>query len=246
MFTQLNDLCIDSERSIREAVEQIDRTRLGIVLVVDQQKKLLGTMTDGDVRRATLTTLDFREPVRTLLDRKASSIYAKPITARQGQEPSVYTNLLKRHRINHLPIVDEMDRVVGLVTSNELLSHEPLPLHAVVMAGGIGKRLHPLTEETPKPMLPVGDKPILEIIIRQLEKAGIRQVKITTHHKSEKITEHFQDGKAFGVELSYVAEDFPLGTVGGLGLLEVPKEPTLVMNGDILTQVDFRAMLSYH
>jgi NDP-sugar pyrophosphorylase family protein len=114
------------------------------------------------------------------------------------------------------------------------------------MAGGKGSRLQPLTEEMPKPMLPVGDRPVLEIIIGQLRDAGIKQVKVTTHHQPEKIAQHFGDGSNFGVELSYVEERSPLGTVGGLGLLEVPRETTLVINGDILTQVDFRAMLRYH
>jgi len=129
---------------------------------------------------------------------------------------------------------------------DSLVPDQPLPVQAVVMAGGKGTRLHPLTAETPKPMLRVGERPVLEIIIGQLREAGIKQVKVTTHHKSEKIEEHFGDGKEFGIELSYVEEDRPLGTVGGLGLLEIPQETTLVINGDILTRVDFRAMLAYH
>jgi NDP-sugar pyrophosphorylase family protein len=114
------------------------------------------------------------------------------------------------------------------------------------MAGGKGSRLHPLTAEMPKPMLQVGDRPLLEIIIERLRDAGIRNVKVTTHHHRQKITDHFGDGRGFGVELSYVEEDQPLGTAGGLGLMEPPTETTLVMNGDILTDVDVRAMLRYH
>jgi NDP-sugar pyrophosphorylase family protein len=95
-------------------------------------------------------------------------------------------------------------------------------------------------------MLPVGDQPLLEIILKQLRQAGIRQVKLSLHHQSEKIAKHFGDGAEFGVDLSYLTEEKPMGTVGGLGLLEPPKETTLVMNGDLLTQVDFRAMLAFH
>jgi NDP-sugar pyrophosphorylase family protein len=114
------------------------------------------------------------------------------------------------------------------------------------MAGGYGTRLRPLTEKMPKPMLPVGKKPILEFIIKRLRKAGIRHVNISTHYQAEKITQHFGDGKALGVELNYLTEDRPLGTAGGIGLMKTSKEPILVINGDILTDVNFRAMLDFH
>ena len=114
------------------------------------------------------------------------------------------------------------------------------------MAGGKGSRMRPLTEEVPKPMLPVGDQPLVEIILHQLRDAGVKRVHMTTHHKSEKIYKYFGDGSDFGVELSYVSEDRPLGTAGGLGLMKAPEETLLVINGDILTEVDFRAMVAYH
>lgn len=238
--------CVCPETSIREAIARIDATRYGIVLVVDRERRLMGTVTDGDVRRAILYRIDVDQPVSALLARKASTPYAKPITASVDADRHTYLALLKQHKILHLPLLDQEQRVVDLVTLDEFVSDETLPLQAVVMAGGLGRRLHPLTEDTPKPMLRVGDRPLLEIIIGQLRDAGIREVKVTTHHKPEKIEEHFGDGRDFGVALSYVAEDQPLGTGGGLGLLEVPRETTLVINGDILTQVDFRAMLAYH
>ena len=121
-----------------------------------------------------------------------------------------------------------------------------MPLQAVVMAGGQGLRLRPLTEDIPKPMLPVGERPLLEHIVGQLRESGIRRVNVTTHYKPEKIKDHFGDGQEFGVEMSYVSEGRPLGTAGALGLMDRPQEPVLVMNGDILTQVDFRSMLAYH
>ena len=114
------------------------------------------------------------------------------------------------------------------------------------MAGGYGSRLRPLTEDLPKPMLPVGNKPLLELIVEQLKQAGIRQVNVATHYKSEVIAEHFKNGEAFGVDIRYVKEDQPLGTAGALSLIEEVDEPLLVMNGDILTRVDFRALLSFH
>lgn len=239
-------LCIPHDRLLRDAVTQMDGSRLGIVLVVDDKKRLVGTITDGDVRRAMLARMDLDEPLRLVLERKADTPFARPITAPVGADRNVYLQLLKSHGVLHLPLVDPEGRVVDLVTMDEFLPRELLPVHAVVMAGGKGSRLHPLTEDTPKPMLKIGDQPLLEIIIRQLCEAGIRQVKVATHHKPEKIEEHFQDGKRFGVEISYVEEDRPLGTGGGLGLMTTPNQPTLVINGDILTQVDFRAMVAFH
>ncbi|MBI3332862.1 MAG: nucleotidyltransferase family protein [Candidatus Omnitrophica bacterium] len=242
----LERLCVEPDRLLKEAVLSMDRSRLGIVLVVDGQRRLVGTITDGDIRRAMLARIGLDQPLRLLLDRKADTPYARPITAPVGADPSLYLALLKAHGVLHLPLVDEESRVVGLVTMDEFLPEEPLSLHAVVMAGGKGSRLHPLTENLPKPMLPIGDRPLLEIIIRQLSEAGIRHVKVATHHKPEKIEAYFQDGSRFGVELTYVEEDQPLGTGGGLSLMGRPDQPTLVINGDILTEVDFRAMLAFH
>ncbi len=246
MNTEFTKVCISPEASIGEAIARMDAIRLGIVLVVDKDRKLLGTVTDGDVRRAILARIDLGQPVNVLLSRKINTPFVRPITAPVGAPRSTYLDILKQHSILHLPLVDEEQRVRGLVTLDEFVPDGALAIQAVIMAGGQGSRLHPLTADTPKPMLPVNDRPLLEIIIGQLRDAGIKQVKVTTHHMPEKIEKHFGDGKDFGVALSCVEEDCPLGTVGGLGLLEVPKDTTLVINGDILTQVDFRAMLAFH
>jgi dTDP-glucose pyrophosphorylase len=223
----------------------MNASRLGIVLVTGTDRRLLGTITDGDLRRAMLARMELEQPVAALLARKAGTAYAKPITAPAGADRATYLELFQRHRILHLPLVDARSRVTGLVTLEELLPAAP-SIGAVVMAGGQGRRLTPLTEEVPKPMLPVGDRPIMELIIERLRQAGITQVSVTTHHKSEKITEHFGDGSEFGVQMTYVSEDQPLGTAGGLGLLAPLQETTLVVNGDILTGVDFRLMLAFH
>jgi len=127
-----------------------------------------------------------------------------------------------------------------------LISEDNLVLQAVIMAGGFGSRLRPLTEDTPKPMLPVGDRPLMEHIIDSFRNAGIQRVNITTHFHPEKITGYFGDGHDFGVEINYVTEGLPLGTAGALGLMGTPTAPLLVMNGDILTRLDFRAMLDHH
>lgn len=246
MHADLSTLCIDQKRSILDAIRQMDNSRLGIVLVVDAERRLVGTVTDGDVRRSILANTDSSRPVDVLVARKAGSRYARPITARVGADRGTYLELLQQHSIVHLPLLDDDGRVVDIVTLDDFVPDKMLPLQAVIMAGGPGTRLRPLTEDTPKPMLPVGDRPLLEIIIDQLRETGIKRVNVTTHHNEDKITRHFGDGQGFGIEIAYVTEDRPLGTAGALGLMGRPDETLLVVNGDILTQVDFRAMLEFH
>ena len=148
--------------------------------------------------------------------------------------------------IRQIPLLGERGCVVDIALMQELVNISELPLKAVVMAGGFGKRLLPLTEDTPKPMLPVGDKPILELIVNQLQDSGIRKVHVTTHYKPEIIRQHFGTGERFGLDIQYVNENQPMGTAGALGNIEKSDETMLVLNGDILTRVDFRAMLAFH
>jgi len=246
MYTDLLNLCMTVDHSIRDAINRMDINRLGIILIVSNDFKLRGTITDGDIRRAMLSNTNLDGSVDLLFQRKMGTPYANPITASASQESSYYLELLQKHRVLHLPIVDESDRVVGLVTRDDFLTDQALPLHAVIMAGGLGTRLMPLTQDTPKPMLHVGDRPLLEIIVGQLRDAGVRRLHVTTHHKPEKISDHFGDGQGFGVEMAYITEEKPLGTAGALALMERPKETMLVINGDILTGVDVRSILAFH
>jgi NDP-sugar pyrophosphorylase family protein len=155
--------------------------------------------------------------------------------------------LMNERDINQLPVVDLRDgKAVGLLLRRDLVTEEQLAVAAVVMAGGFGTRLMPLTSDMPKPMLPVGDRPLLERTIETLRAAGIRRVNVTTHYLPEKITSHFGNGQSYGVDISYVTEDRPLGTAGGLGLLPEQEEPLLVINGDILCTVNFRDLVAYH
>jgi len=245
-MVELEKLLAAPNSSIREVMTCIDCNTKGIALVVDEARRLLGTVTDGDIRRAILARVSFEAPVSELLAHKASSPYPKPVTALVGTERAALLQLMQKHTIRHMPLLDDSGRVVDLVTLDELLPDHVLPVQAVIMAGGAGKRLHPLTEEIPKPMLSVGGRPLMERIVEQLCEAGIQQINITTHYKSEKIAAHFGDGSNFGVNINYVVEDRPLGTAGALGLVEKLDTPLLVINGDILTQVNLRAMLDYH
>jgi len=254
MYSAVNidKICIDSDGSLFQAVSVMNENHLGIVLVVDEKQMLIGIVSDGDVRRAMLSNLDLEVPVATLLAGKVGSKYERPITVLYGQPYAEYLEIMEQHGISVLPLLDEGDRVAGLITMEDLLARGSVPIvqqvrvQAVVMAGGKGTRLRPLTEEVPKPMLHVGERPLLELIIEQLRDAGIQHVNIATHYKPEKITEHFGDGRDFGVSLNYVNEDRPLGTAGALSLIKASQEPLLVINGDILTCVDFQAMMTYH
>jgi dTDP-glucose pyrophosphorylase/CBS domain-containing protein len=243
---EIESLYISPVHSIREAMKQIDRGGCGIVLVVDAERRLIGTVTDGDIRRAILSNMDLDTPVSVIQERKLDSPYPKPVTAPVETDHEVLLQLMQEHVLHQIPLLDKAGRVVDLVTLDSLLPNEVLPVQAVIMAGGLGTRLLPLTEEVPKPMLLVGGKPLMERVIEQLRQAGIRRVNLTTHYKSEKIVEHFGDGGAFGVELNYMNEEQPLGTGGALGLMPRPSQPLLVINGDILTQVNFRAMFEFH
>jgi NDP-sugar pyrophosphorylase family protein len=190
--------------------------------------------------------MDLDLSISELLAQRQPPFASGAITAPVGTDDTTLLHLMTDTSVRHVPLVDDEGRVVDVAFLNELVKEYELPLRAIIMAGGYGTRLRPLTDELPKPMLPVGDRPLLELIVEQLKQAGIKQVNVATHYKSEMIAEHFKNGEAFGIDIRYVKEDQPLGTAGALGLLEEINEPLLVMNGDILTRVDFRAMLNFH
>jgi dTDP-glucose pyrophosphorylase len=245
-LTDLTELCVAPEASIREAMRRIDRNQRGIVLVTDADARLRGTLTDGDIRRAILAGDSLDQPVDVLLGRKSGSAYAHSVTAPADADRPTLLRLMRDRDVRQIPLVDAEGRVTGLATLDEMVPQDVLPLQAVIMAGGLGTRLRPLTDQVPKAMLPVGGRPLLEHTIEQLRQAGIGRVHVSTHYQPDKIRDHFGDGRTFGVEIQYVAEDEPLGTAGALGLLEKADGPILVINGDILTAVDFRAMLDFH
>lgn len=239
------DLIVSRAHSVRQVMESIDRSAKGIALVLDTEARLVGTVTDGDIRRAILAGINLDLPVTELLALRKSQ-FSSPVTAAIGTDDPTLLHMMTETGVRHIPLLDSEGRVVDVAFLSDLVTEYELPLRAVVMAGGFGTRLSPLTDDLPKPMLPVGAKPLLELIVEQLRVAGIRQVNVATHYRGEMISDHFKDGQDFGVEIRYVKEDQPLGTAGALSLLEESDEPLIVMNGDILTRIDFRAMLNFH
>jgi dTDP-glucose pyrophosphorylase/CBS domain-containing protein len=236
---RLASAVISPATSIAEAIALLDKAGTGALVLCTDDRILRGLLTDGDIRRAILQGKIMSSPCDTIAT-------AKPMVAPRFILSAEALDLMNQHDINHLPVVDAENRVVEFLLRKDLVPDARLDLSAVIMAGGYGKRLLPLTESVPKPMLPVGDRPLLELIIEQLRRSGIHDVNLTTHYLPDSIVNHFGDGGGFGVRLNYLKEDHPMGTAGGLKQMKRPSGPFLVINGDILTGVPFQEMLTYH
>ena len=225
---------------IKQAIETLDRGALRIVLVVDAEHRLLGTVTDGDVRRGLLRSVSLDTPVTEVMN-------ASPTTAGLQLSRTQKLQLMQRRGLYQLPILDESGTVVGLEIIDDLIEATPLDNWVAIMAGGLGMRLRPLTDERPKPLLEVGNKPVLETVLDSFVEQGFRRFYISVNYKAEMIREHFGDGRDRGIEIRYIQEKQKLGTAGALSLLPTkPTQALIVMNGDILTKVDFRHLLDFH
>lgn len=242
----ITPICINAENTLRDAMVCIDKNMKGIALVVDEEGKLRYTITDGDVRRAILHGLSLDMKVKEWAEKQCEHGNKNPVTAMKSTLSQDLLQLMSDNDLKHIPLTDASGRVVDLVVVSDLIKEERSPMTAVIMAGGSGRRLHPLTLDLPKPMLPVGDRPLLEHIVERLRMSGIHQVKMTTRYKKDQITRHFGNGEDFGVNIEYVEENSPLGTAGALGNFKEIGETLLVINGDILTNLDFRSMNDFH
>lgn len=234
------NLLITPENTIAEAIRVIDAGSARITLVVDQERHLLGTVTDGDVRRGLIRQVALSEPITKIMNRQ-------PKVLTQGMDREQTLALFRNNDLLQLPVVDQQGRVSGLETYRDILNVPTRENWVFLMAGGFGKRLRPLTDDCPKPMLRLGGKPILESIIERFIAAGFRKFYISIHYLAEQIRNHFGDGGAWGITIRYIEEETPLGTGGALGLLPmVDNLPVVMMNGDLLTNLDFSALLSLH
>ncbi|QFU05536.1 D-glycero-alpha-D-manno-heptose 1-phosphate guanylyltransferase [Pseudoalteromonas sp. THAF3] len=235
------EILMAPEQSLREALEVINIQASRVVLIVDKQTHLLGVITDGDIRRALLNNLGLEVALSEVMN-------TSPICAEVGTPKEQLIETMEQKGILSIPVVRQ-GKVVGLQTLKHVLSKPKFDNPVFLMAGGFGTRLRPLTDHCPKPMLQVGNKPILETVLKSFVKAGFSNFYISTHYMPEQIEEHFGDGSQWGVEIEYVHEESPLGTGGALGLL--PKSmrrdlPLILMNGDVLTKVDFARLLEFH
>ena len=231
---------IGPETSLREALECIDRSGCQLALVVDAERRLLGTLSDGDARRALLKGM-------ALSDRVAGAMHRDPTRAPSHEDRASILALMRKLGIHQIPVVDERGAVVGLETVDDFLLPQPREEWVVIMAGGLGTRLRDLTRDTPKPMLKVGSRPLLETIVRGYAEQGFHRFYFAVNYKADQIESHFGDGSALGIEIRYLRETKRMGTAGALSLMpEVPERPFFVTNADILTKEDYGYMVDFH
>ena len=236
------DVMVAEGASLRDVLELLTRTGKQIALIADPDRKLVGLVTDGDLRKAILRGLSLDAKVDEAMNRA-------PLVAPAGMTSEDALRLMRERSIRHLPVVDAERRIVDLLRLEDLLTPLPPPLstRAVIMAGGEGRRLQPITETVPKPLVKIGGKPLIEILIERLHASGIHEIVVAVHHKSTVVRAALGDGARLGVRLSYVEEQTPLGTMGALTLVrDLLDGPFVVVNADILTRCDFRAMLEFH
>jgi dTDP-glucose pyrophosphorylase len=240
MIKNLTDLTVRPDASLLDTIAAISKGTKQIALVIDDAGCLLGTVTDGDVRRGLLRGLDMKAIVTEVMN-------PNPTTASLGDDAQTVMVEQLARMIHSVPVIDAAGKVVGLFTDADLVTPDEITTPVVLMAGGKGVRLYPLTKDVPKPMLKIGDMPILEIILRKLKSQGFKNIYISVNYLGNIIEEHVKDGAWLGLNVTYLHESQPLGTAGALGQLNgTLTEPFIVMNSDLLTNCDFRQVIRFH
>jgi dTDP-glucose pyrophosphorylase len=226
--------------TIREALNIIDASAMQIALVLNDKNKLIGTVTDGDIRRGLLSGLALDDSIESI-------IYKTPTVCTINSSKEEILKIAFEKKLYKIPIVDFEGTLVGIEEVDGFIKQEEYPYKVVLMVGGLGRRLSPLTDNKPKPLLNVGNKPLLETIIDNFSKYGLKNFILSVNYKSEMIEDYFGDGSKFGVNIKYVHENKRMGTAGALSLMREELTTTfLVMNGDLLTNINFDHMISYH
>lgn len=228
---QLRAACLTEQESITCAIQALNGPTEGFAVIIGDEGRVVGVLTDGDVRRALLTEASLDASIFPHVSRNFHSVS-------ETDSREQVLDLMQAKRVKHVPILDSQSKLLGIHLLHEVIGHHERPNSAIVMCGGLGMRLRPITENIPKPMVKVAGRPILERIALQLVGAGVTRIHLAVNYLSEVIEAHFGDGSAFGCQISYLHESEPLGTGGALGLLSpAPEFPVLVMNGDL--QIDF-------
>lgn len=240
-MTPWRDIILSTDATIRDAMRVLNQGSLRIALICSADQKLLGTVTDGDIRRALLADANMQDPAVQVMS--SSPVVVEDLVSREHR-----LKLMNQHDLTAIPVVDADRRVIGLETLHHAMQPQQHDNPVFIMAGGFGTRLQPLTDHCPKPMLRVGDKPMLEHLIDQFINFGFHNFYISTHYLPEVIHGYFGDGGRWNVNIQYVHEDAPLGTGGALGLLPKnrPDLPLVMMNGDVLTKLDYAKLLHHH
>ena len=236
----IDRICALETASLRRVTELLDETGRQIILIVDGDRRLVGTFTDGDLRRALLKGATLEDPVRGFFN-------THPISTRASGGRTQAVSIMRERGIDQIPLLDENGRVVGIESINPARVGIKIDYPVVIMAGGRGKRLHPITESIPKALVSVGEKPILEHILDRFVAQGFQSFTFALNHMGEMIEDYFGDGSRWNVSINYIREPKRLGTAGALGLLERrPDTPFIVTNCDVLTTTNFQDMLEFH
>jgi len=237
---QIDHIKITASNTIREALKIIDQGAMKIAIVLDENEKLIGTISDGDIRRGLLKGVSLEDSVEDIF-------FKHPTVAKINDTKEHLLKIALEKKIQQILIVDQDNTVVGIKEIEELIRPVIKPNKVVLMVGGLGTRLKPLTDQIPKPMLKVGNKPILQTIVEKFAEYGFVNIVMCVNYKSHIIEDCFGDGSAFGLNIEYILEEQRMGTAGALSLLtSIPSEPFFVMNGDLLTNVNFEHFLDYH
>jgi len=240
MYSDLKECCVSIHKTLFDAIRIIDQAGAGIALVIDDQERLVGTLTDGDIRRAILQKNRLDSPLLPYIKKEYFSVS-------ENEGRANVLDLMQAHLIEQIPVIDQEKKLIGLHLIHSILGTQDRPNWAVIMAGGKGTRLYPLTKNIPKPMVNVAGRPILERLVLHLVSHGIHHIFLSVNYLSDIIKDHFGNGERFGCQIEYLNEDEPLGTAGSLSLLpQPPTHPILVMNGDLVMNADLGAMLDYH
>lgn len=234
----VSNLCVRPESKIRDVLEIIDKGSIKLAVVIDDNDRVIGTVSDGDIRRALLSGKNLIDPIREVYN-------SKPILAYSWITRAEMIEMCSREKVSQIPVLRKDQTLETVYCLGEIFKEKSNAV--VLMVGGEGKRLLPLTETTPKPMLHVGGKPILETIVSNFKRAGYKNFIFCVNYQSDKIRQYFKDGASLGVHISYVEEEKKMGTAGALSLLkEKLTEPFYVMNGDLLTNLDLKDFHDYH
>jgi dTDP-glucose pyrophosphorylase len=231
---------LPSNANIRQAIHNLNQVAVKIVLVGNEAGELEGTISDGDIRRGLLKGLDLDSPIASIIHRNA--LVVPPEMGRD-----MVMQLMVANKIQQIPVVDEHRRVVGLHLWDEVSTPPTRSNVMVIMAGGMGTRLRPHTENCPKPMLSVAGKPMLEHIIERAKLEGFSHFVLAIHYLGHMVEGYFADGERLGVRIDYLREQTPLGTAGALGLLNPrPEAAFVVTNGDVITDIRYGELLDFH
>jgi dTDP-glucose pyrophosphorylase len=240
MKNNINKLFVYKNYTIRQVLESIDLGARGIVLLVNEDETLIGTITDGDIRRAILKGISLEDSVENV-------VHHNPVSVKQSMTREEIKDIFIKKAVKDIPIVDNHNKVLDLISINDILLPQGKENPVIIMAGGLGTRLKDLTKEIPKPMLRIGEDPILQHTINNFKQYGYNKILLSVNYKSEIIENYFQDGFAYGVKINYVKETNRLGTAGGIRLAkDYIETPFFVINGDIFTNLNVENMMKFH